>query len=108
MSRTFRRNKKTLIDRHVGTRDENLRDSWWILNRFPTCTAEKAYEKAVARYTRDHHSGHYGVPRWFRRQHGSKQIRLNENHKLHRYLLEDRLEAHAPENRVRDAKWYWW
>ena len=108
MSRTFRRKDYRLINRWVGSREEHTRDPQWLMYRYPTLTFDQAYARLVACYTRDHHKGHYGVPRWFRRLHGSKQLRLNESIKLHRHQWDDSWDNHVPESRCRNAKWYWW
>ena len=108
MSRTLRRNKKHLIASSVGSREDNQRDCWWLMHRYPTLTFDQAYDRRRHRYTRDHHSGHFGVPRWYRRRHGSKKLRMREGHLLFLHDREDSWEAHSPDSRCRDAKWYWW
>lgn len=107
MSRTTRRTQKHLIDRWVGSREANHADSWWVMYRYPTCTFEQAYDRCKARYTRDHHSGHYGVPRWYRRRCGSKELRLREQRALHRHWHQDSFDAYSPDNRCRGAGYYW-
>ena len=108
MSRTYRRNKKHLIRLCVGTREENLREPWVPMYRYPTLDFERAYERQKARFTRDHHSGKFGVPRWYRRQLGTKMLRLRETHRLLRCMRDDSWESHAAESRCRNAKWYWY
>lgn len=108
MARTTRRNKPHLISSYVGSFDEFLQDPWWLSKRYHGCTMEQAYAQYKARYTRDHRSGRYGVPHWFRRLHGSKDLRLCESHKLHCALRSENWESHLPDSRRRNAKWYWW
>lgn len=106
MSRTLRRNKKHLINDHVGTFDEFRGYDWWLRRRYPGLTAEQAYERAVHRYTRDHHPGYFGVPRWYRRMHGSKAVRVRENQALRVHHRYDSWDAHIPESRYRSAGYY--
>lgn len=108
MARTFRRNKKYLILKVVGTIEQVYDDRAWFQWRYPDLSLELAYSRCKAHYTRDHHSGHHGVPRWFRRMHGSKALRLDEQCKLHRSIRRDEWDDHLPENRTRNASWYWW
>lgn len=108
MSRTLRRNKKHLIDRWVGNRETNRADPWWLMYRYPTLTFDQAYERSRSRYTRDHSSGHFGVPRWFRRRHGAKVIRLREKSAIYIHLHDDSWDSHLPDSRCRNAKWFWW
>lgn len=108
MARTFRRNKKYLILKVVGTIEHTYDDRAWFQWRYPDLAPELAYSRCKARYTRDHHPGRHGVPRWFRRMHGSKALRLDEQCKLHRSLRRDEWDDHLPENRTRNASWDWW
>lgn len=108
MSRTLRRNKKHLIDDHVGTREANQRDDWWMRYRYPDLSFEQAYARAVHRYTGDRPKGRFGIPRWYRRMHGSKEVRVRENHALYLHRREDTWESHAPENRYRSTGYAWW
>lgn len=108
MARTTRRNKKHLIQRHCGTREENVKDPWFVMWRYPTLTFEQAYARTRARLHRDHRSGRFGVPNWFRRQHGVFKVRHKEKHAIHRHLRDDSWDNHLPDNRVRGAGWYWW
>ena len=108
MSRTIRRNQKWLTNYYVGSREECVKDPHWVMHRYPTLTFEQAYAREKARLHRDHNPGHYGVPRWFRRLHGSKQIRLNEKAALHRCVRHDQYDVHAPDSKARNAAWYWW
>lgn len=105
MARTYRRNKKHLVLDHCGTFEETRDDRWWDDAHL---TPEQTYARRVARFTRDHPSGRFGVPHWYRRLHGSKRLRLLELIKLRRHLRDGEWEKHLPENRTRTAKWYWW
>lgn len=108
MSRTLRRNKQYLIDQVVGSYEERTRDTWWLNYLYPGLTTDQAYERSVARFTRDHHSGHYGVPRWYRQLHGSHKVRRREKAHLHHCLKEDALDTHLPDSRCRDSFFYFW
>ena len=108
MSRTFRRNKKWQINHYIGSYEENAEDPWYTMYRYPTLTYDQAYDHMRARLTRDHHPGHYGVPRWFRRMHGSKHVRMKEKARLFRCWQRDEWDQHFSENRMRNAKWFWW
>lgn len=108
MSRTTRRNKKHLINSFVGTRDECLRDPWWRNGSYGSITPEQAYERRVHWYTRDHRSGRFGVPRWYRHEHGAHAMRRLENHRLRKHVREDTLEVHLPDSRMRNSAYYWW
>jgi len=108
MSRTTRRNKKHQIESFVGTREENLRDPWWRLGYRHDLTPEQMYERRVHWYTRDHRSGRFGVPNWYRREHGVFRTRRRETINLHRHLRADSWDNHLPENRQRDSMYYWW
>lgn len=108
MSRTTRRNKQPLIDSFVGTRDENLKDPWWRNRSRDDLTPEEIYERRVHWFTRDHRSGMFGVPNWYRREHGVFRTRRRERLALHRHTRLDCWETHAPENRQRDSQYFWW
>lgn len=108
MSRTFRRTRPHEIRQRYGTRSEEAKEPWWIMCHYPTLTFEQAYERAVARYHRDHPSGHYGIPRAFRRLHGSKAVRLSEYRAIHRGLRRDEWDDHLPDNRFRGVAQYWY
>jgi hypothetical protein len=108
MSRTTRRNKQHLIDSYVGTRDECLRDPWWRGWYGQGVSPELAYDRLVARYTRDHRSGRFGVPNWYRREHGVFRTRRKEKIAIHQHLRTDSWDNHLPENRSRDHRYYWW
>lgn len=108
MSRTTRRNKKHLINQFVGTREENLIDPWWRFNYDEGLTHEQMYERRVHWYTRDHRTGRFGVPRWYRQMHGVHLYRRLEKHKLHKHLREDSFDNHLPDPRIRDSMYYWW
>lgn len=107
MSRTTRRNKKHLIDSFVGTREEALRDPWWRYGK-SDLSPEQVYERRVHWYTRDHRSGRWGVPNWYRREMGVFRTRRKEKLKIHQHLRDDSWDNHVPEGRTRDAKYYWW
>jgi hypothetical protein len=108
MSRTLRRNKKHLILDHVGAPDKCKRDGWWMGHcHYRDLPFEQAYARSVHRYTRDHHNGYYGIPRWYRRLHGSKDVRLRENQALHVHHHRDSWDAHIPETRYRSKGYHW-
>lgn len=56
----------------------------------------------------DHRSGLYGVPRWYRHEHGAWLIRRREKKKLQQHMKEDTWENHQPDSRFRDSKYFWW
>lgn len=107
MSRTYRRNRQYLIDHWVGRPSEMEEASWWLMSLYPTLTLQQAYDRHRTRYRRDHASGHYGVPRHFRRLHGSKRLRTQEAIKLHRGMRSGEWDNHLPESRARNAAYYW-
>lgn len=109
MSRTLRRNKKNLIDQHVGTREACQRGDGWMMYRYGRdLPFEQAYARCVHRYTRDHRNGYFSIPRWYRRVHGSKDVRLRENHALLAHQHNDSWEAHSPDSRYRSKGYHWW
>ena len=108
MSRTFRRNKKYLVRQVVGTWDDHVADQWWVRRRYQGLTLRQSYEKRVARYRRDHHSGHYGVPGWFVRMQFNRPLRREDRRELHRCLRNDEWDDHLPPRMFRAASWYWW
>lgn len=107
MSRTYRRQQPHLRNANLGTRSDEARDPWWLMYRYPTLTFDQAYDRALARFHRDHHRGHFNAPRDFRRRWGSKLIRCRETQKLHRHLRRDEWDDHLSEHRARDANWRW-
>jgi len=107
MARTIRRKTKWLEHHYVGTREECLNDVMWWHSRYKSLTPEQAYERRIARLHRDHHQGHWNVPRDFRRTYGSKKVRTREAQKLHRHLRRDEWDDHLPINKGRSAAWYW-
>ncbi|QVD49233.1 hypothetical protein LUCX_163 [Xanthomonas phage vB_XciM_LucasX] len=109
MSRTTRRNNPYLLDRYIGTRAEFCNDSWQIYKAEKKgLTLEKAYQQRLHWFSRDHRSGRFGVPAWYRRLHGAHLIRRHEAAKLHKHLREDSWEVHQPDSRFRDSMYYWW
>lgn len=109
MSRTVRRNKKHLIHSFCGAPDTVQKDPWWVLMRYRDLTPEKAYARNVARYTRDHPSGRFNVPNWYRREHGVFRLRRREKQAIHRHMRADCWESHLPDNRMCESMYqFWW
>ncbi len=111
MSRTIRRNKKHLIQSYCGNLDE-LRQEFahgcrWVKDSH-ILGIDRAYQRKVARFTRDHRSGRFGIPRWYRQMHGVHLYRRLEKQKIHKHLREDSFDNHLPEPRIRDSMYYWW
>lgn len=108
MSRTFRRNKPYLIDRHVGTLDELIRGETYVRKNHERSTPERTYARMKTYITADKSRGAYGVPRWFRRLHGTLHIRRHTDRMLKYHLMNDSLDAFVPDPRTRDRRCYWW
>lgn len=108
MSRTTRRNKQHLINSYVGTREESLRDPWHRLWNNEHLTPEQKYERHVHWYIRDHRSGKFGIPRWYRHEFGAGLKRRRERAAIHRHTRDDSWDLHLPESRYRDSMYYWW
>lgn len=103
MSRTTRRNKKHLIHTHVGTPDDFV---GWKYRRLPP---EIAYQRAVARFTRDRHSGIYNHPSWWVRLHYTRPSRRHAKTEIRRCLRQDCWDDHV-DQKLRGARtaYYWW
>lgn len=109
MSRTTRRNKKYLINAYLGTKSEFCDDPWTQAYAAQQgLTVLQHYQQRKARYTRDHRTGRFGVPRWYRHEHGAHAMRRLEKHRLHRALVTDSLDNHLPDQRMRNSAFYWW
>lgn len=108
MSRTFRRNKKPLILMACGTLSEAIEDSSWIMHRHPMPTIEQAYQKKVALYTGDNHSGKFRPARWWVRQYYTRPNRRLAGETMRHSLLNDGGESYLePINK--GALWfYFW
>jgi hypothetical protein len=109
MSRTLRRNKPHLITSYVGPRDEFCEDPWRLTEaRRDGLSVESLYVRKCRHYTRDRRRGMFGVPAWYRREHGAYLVRRRERVALHQHLRNDTWDVHQPDDRFRDSMYYWW
>lgn len=110
MSRTFRRNKKHSINSFVGTKEECRQEydqTGFVGWRSREGTFEQQYQHRLHWYTRDHRSGRFGVPYWYRRMMRTKPERLSARHQIHLAVRGD-LEEHESLRFPNNAKWFWW
>lgn len=107
MSRTFRRNKKNLIRRRIGTLDEFQREySYWMW-RYPCLNIVQIHERVTARFRRDNKSGRYSVPRWFRHEKYNAPARRAERLEIHRCLRADEWDDHLTGHHPTGARRHW-
>lgn len=107
MSRTFRRNKKGLVNRRIGTREEFHREySYWMW-RYPCLNINQIYDRVVARFHRDEKSGLYSAPRHFRHVYYNGPIRRAEKREIQRCLSADTWDDHLSGGHHTGAKAQW-
>lgn len=106
MSRTFRRNKKHLIFIWCGTLEE-VDD--WDRKRFKGHSDKQIFYKRVHRFTRDHHSGKYGTPRYFRSIYFMRPERRMAYTELQRCIRKGEWDDHLTPKLDRGARrdWFW-
>jgi hypothetical protein len=107
MSRTFRRLKRHLIDQNV----DRPSDIWdWEFDRYQTNDVARIRIIQLHRYIGDGGSHRYpcGVPRWYRRIHGSKATRLANKREIHRCIAIDTWDDHKPHFLRDNAAYSWW
>lgn len=120
MSRTLRRIKKHQVLQFCGTFEEfvqwelryppisKYRKGSTEFDRHAQLDLHRKYVRKIVRYTRDHHSGHYGVPRWYRQMNGALPMRRRENGAIRRRIENNCWDDHLPESRCRSHRYYWW
>lgn len=105
MSRTIRR--KGQFERLIGTYEEFCQDySYWMWRR-PCLNIQQIFEKERAHFYRDQHSGHYGVPRWFRNWY-MREERRQQRQQIHRCIRADEWGDFLVINPPDRSKWYFW
>lgn len=93
MSRTRRRNNRDIIRQHCGRREDIDR---WDRERWPGRDDDHVYARRINDFIRDHHSGIYGIPRWWRRQHWTQPLRRDGKRELYRCLQLGSWDDHLP------------
>lgn len=107
MSRTFRRNKKHLMERQIGDLEHFHRNySYWMW-RYPCLNIVQIHERVTARYLRDHKSGIFSAPRWFRHQDYNGPERRAERIEIHRCIRADTWDDHLTGHHARGARRQW-
>ena len=81
-------------------------DDYW-LRRMKGLTPEQAKAWAISHFHRDHHSGHYGVPRWFRNRF-NRDDRHDQRREIYRCLKQEDFDDFLVIDNPDSAKWYWW
>ena len=109
MSRTKRRQEKYRIEQYVAEEESaKCGREPYVAPLLRHLTTEQRLKYHRAWISRDHRSGLFGVPRWYRQLYGCDVVRREEKKKLHRCLRQDCWEDHLPDSRVRDSMFYWW
>ena len=116
MSRTFRRKNETWKFNQVVGSFERFAEPWlpgveaWEVrvSRKSGVSLERMYAQRVAWFYGDTGSGKRGPPRWFRRIHGSKQIRLINESELRKCKSLDEWDSHSPTYLKNNAGWFWY
>ena len=109
MSRTYRRQQKFRINQHVKEEEStHCGLEPYVVPRLRHLTDDERIKYHRAWISRDHRSGLFGVPRWYRRKYGTEVVRKKEKQELHRCLVQGDWDDHLPDNRVRDSMYYWW
>lgn len=110
MSRTIRRKQSYLTRSYLGPKDDYFypHPIYWTLEGSPDLTPQQNYDRQCARFHRDHPSGRFGVPRFYRSLYGARLNRRIERAKIHHGIRDDSWDGHFGEPRTRDhAFWNW-
>jgi hypothetical protein len=105
MSRTTRR-KNTHSHSWLIVKDEKDITAW-ELKRFNAKDPKHCRRLMEVEFHSESHSGHWGVPRNFRRF-WNRKAKRQAQHEIHRCKTHNEWEDHLPSINVRNAGWYWW